>query len=379
MGISRDEFTECHRIFQGAMSALPADDGGGVISLLMSDEEARLWDTLDLDHNNMITFAEFVKWQQEAIQQSGICPLRLTELVQQLSTLLSSIFELTRNQSKAARTRPNPVVDQLMSKVATCENEMFSKKKRRASLSRKYTTSVIEQGDATGVNDPERWRVPPTGISTERLIRKNMREPVPTQNVDSIDIKVQLCMPLFAKEGDEGVQIVWGAKVMRHVKYKGPPSRKDPRENIQLMPYFYQYVDGEWDTLEDSQAYNTAYAELSKDLRIYGLLLAEANFGPAIEHSRLQAVLEDCIHLGLLSMEDVLEYRVNLENAMIAALDLNEYATDGDEPFDMNILKERVATMMPDITFAPLQIMRQMATFGVLKDHPLWVDEEDGI
>jgi len=353
--ISKAEFHNSYVILQGALRVLPAQDGAPPIAALASCEEERVFSFADTNDDNEISFREFVDWQREAVTHSGLGHTELVQLVQKLASLLESIFLLAKPaQREAADTAvSDPVLGGIMSKLAACSRELWRRNHDRAR--RNSDSSQVAP-------EPIPWPPLPEGITTAKLIRKHLHEPVPTLDVESITVRIHGCLPDLAGFQAGAGPPRWLAKVVRTIKYKD--------KKCQDGLYYYAFEDGEWGQLPMKEDYYSASARLSPELRLYTHLLAEADFGEDLSWSKVQMVMEDAEKVGLLTGEEHLEYNICVEKSMMKAL---ESSTECEaEASDYSLRQSRISQLLPKARFSPLQVMASLTDFGIVPPHPLW-------
>jgi len=358
--ITRTEFHDCYNILAGALKALPAQEGAVPIAALAMSEEERIFAIADRDSDDVISFAEFVSWQREAIQHSGISRTHLVEVVQQLASLLEGILMLSRpaKLSDGETFTQDPVLKQIIPKVANCSRELWRRNKGRPShTSQDDNLSLVV------------WPELPVGIDTTKLVRRHLQEPVPTVGVTRVDVRIHSCVPDLAATADGAPGPPrWLAKVLRSVK--------DTRGKTVATQYYYTYQEDKWDALAEQEEFNRACAALPVEFRLYALLLSEANFGDALIWSKIQLVMQDAVKMGLLTAEEHLEFNLNIEKSMIR--ELEKAMTDPTACADYEKRKELLVDMLPKAEFSPSEVMRALTAYGIIRGHSFWMQPGSG-
>jgi len=365
--ISISEFQDCYTILTGAFKALPQQDGSPRLAALVSSDSDRIFQIADKDNNNELSFGEFVEWQREAIQHSGISHHQLVELVQRLSCLLQDIFMFSN-----AKTRRNsdtisqdPVLGVILPKVATCSRELW---KRNTEDKTNTVSSEPIKADSKPPA-PIEWPALPVGIDTQKLVKRHLQDPVPTNGVKKIKVRIHSAVPDLTDQyrREEGVPPRWLAKVLRSVHYN------DGHSTVIQFYYDYNYHapadTWAWSALPEREHFYKAMGLLPPALRLYSLLLAEADFGENLLWSQVQMVMEDAKKMGLITSEEHLEFNLCTEKTMMRELENLRVRADYEKK------KEILKDMVEQAHFSPVQVMQRLTSYYIVPEHPLWAEK----
>jgi len=221
----------------------------------------------------------------------------------------------------------------------------------------------------------EVWQQVPEALSTTTLVRKNMQEPISTKGVSNMSVRVYSCIPAPPREECETMaattkttteQHRWFAKVFRDVKYNNGDAKS--------IPYHYVFEDNTWKCSSDGKLFDEALTHLSPELRLYALLLSETDFGRhTLQWAQVETCLKDAIDMGIISVEDFLEYRMSLEKFVVRA------AADSDEAMQKRAACHQAgealaAELLPQVILSPQQIMAGLCGLDILPEQTLWED-----
>jgi len=123
------------------------------------------------------------------------------------------------------------------------------------------------------------------------------------------------------------------------------------------QPFYYKYDGKKW--LESSnEGYEAAEKALPAELRLYSLMLTEADFANDMKWEHVQSALSSAVSMCFLKRTEVT--RLNQE-----ALDfVNSQSPAGGEQLCLETLH-----------FTPLQVMFMLSQFRVVPRSPLWETE----
>jgi len=314
---------------------------------------------VDSDHSGEISFSEFIEWQKEAIYHSKISHTTLVGLVQQLSCLLGDVLELSgmkrKQETMTAETiGKDPLLRAILPKVATCTRELWRRK-----ASKDSTVS----GDKARSSAALDWPPLPEGIDTQKLVRRHLQDPVPTVGVKRIDVRIHSILPdLTGEHGLRGEPPRWLAKVVRSIAYK------DGKHEV--IQFYYCYRAKAWTAVATRDEFCQALMLLPHELRLYSLLLAEADFGESLRWPQIQLVMEDAEKMGLVTKEESLEFSIYLEKVIARGLEKKQLRKDRAADFEKR--KDLLATLMPEASFSPIEVMQTLSACGIMPVHPLW-------
>jgi len=144
----------------------------------------------------------------------------------------------------------------------------------------------------------------------------------------------------------------------------------------EVINYYYCYRAGFWSGLPEREEFYQALVLLPAELRLYALLLAEANFGERLKWEQIQMVMEDAQQMGLLTVEEHLEYNLSLEKAMLRELEKTHFGKDVVSDYDKK--KEMLTDLLKEARFTPLEVMGTMSAYGIMPPHPMWCPAAGG-
>jgi len=246
----------------------------------------------------------------------------------------------------------DPVISSILRKVADCSREMWKRDKR--------TSAKQTQSNAT-VKETVRWNQRPAGLSMPALVRVHMQDPVPTLGVTSIEVNVVACIPVFCETEAEDSRLI--AKVMRKIVWTS--KSKKPSD----VPYFYVLDGGRWQRTE-AMEFAKSNGALPKELRLYGMMLAEAGFGSYLG-GQIRKCIDQAVRLGFLTSEDEMEFLFAVERAVIKALSSNP----NNATFQVADYDERrrfAQELMPQVSYSPEQVMATLSALDVIPACSLW-------
>jgi len=342
------------------MHALTSEAGGASVSVLVTSDSERIFKEMDTNCDGEMSFEEFVAWQREALFHSGISQEEAVGCIQKLATLLEAVFLFyTPGRQDKLDAFKNPVMQPILDKLSNCARELW-KKKRNSNM--KTQTSPVSL---------EVWQQVPEALSTTSLLRKNLQEPISTKGVSKMNVRVYSCIPAPPREECETMAMTteqhrWLAKVIRDVTYNNGAAKS--------IPYHYVFEGNTWKCSSDGKLFDEALTRLSPEMRLYALLLSETDFGRhTLQWAQVETCLKDAINMGIISVEDFLEYRMSLEKFVVRA------AADSDEAMQKRASshqarKALAAELLPQVILSPQQIMAGLCGLDILPEQTLWED-----
>jgi len=355
--ISLDEFTECHDVLVGAMNALPPEDNVKM-SVLAVGDAARIFETIDTTGDKKISIEEFVDWQRNLLENSGISRTHLLELVQKLSSLLQTVHML--NTTKKGRTNrpPDKAFEDLQQKMLDACKELWHTRKRSKIVS---APAHLMHGQG----QEHIWTKFPEHLTTTALVTFNMRSSgLMTKDVIGMQVSVNICVPELETTSSGALAVKqWHAKAIRSVKFSRK-SKKRPEDHL----YYYKMVDGAWVESEESHFY-AVFSALPQEFRVMALFITEANFGSKMAWAQILNALRFAVEYSLLEAEDIMQYSVGMEKVVIQAV-----LADGKDErvHNKDERKALAAELVEKVELSPLQVMASMCDIGVIAAHPLW-------
>jgi len=176
--IAPKEFEECHNILQAALRIHPARPGTAHSEdpEHLEDSAQELYGSIDTDNDQRITFEEFVRWQQDCMELSGLTNEDLEQLVPALARQLIRIFKMAESNEEGRLMRHDSnVLLHITKNVADFSRDIWNDEEDAHS-------SIRGRHHYTN-----RWSEPPVGLSITRLKGMHMKL-VPLPNIGP-DIK----------------------------------------------------------------------------------------------------------------------------------------------------------------------------------------------
>jgi len=345
--ISFEEFDECHNILQTALTVHPAQGDQMQDPDALVDHAKPLFQKVDSNDDQRVSFEEFVQWQQEAMERSGLLNEDLAELVPALTRQLQRIFKLSESNEKGELMKND-------------QNVLLHITKNVANFARDlWNDEEVGHSSIRGKHHyTNRWSEPPVGLNISRLKGVHLKLiPVRTWGVENIDLEIT-CIP----EADlkDPRQRHWFARVVRSATYRSGRQERDE-------PCYYVYANLNWmpdQALADE--FGKALTSLPPELRIFCLLKTEANFGVEISWDQIQAGLGRAVELGLLMESHVRRYNEHTRGLVREVI--RKHGTAGHVP------EEKVEGLCARAAQAPRNVMATLAELRVLQVSSVWAD-----
>lgn len=393
--ITAEEFAECHSILQGSLRLHPVmDDSLRVEKQIREADVEDLFATIDDNKDKSITFDEFVRWQQKALENRAVPDDEFAELVRRLSESLRHIFHIDA-AAKEGYDHGEDTLQQLIEQVADDARRLWQQKPKtptgRPPKHPEYKNS---------------WEEPPVGLSLERLLRVHVQDvALRTFGVQSCNADVRLCVPQVPSEMDGTSSRLWYAKVLRTMRVRdssayGPHGELEAEldractadqpmlggNGSARMSYatvdkseFYYYVfhDMLWTRLDDPEPFDHAVAELSPMLRLFCLLKTEANMGIKLRWPKILEALNDGAEMGLLTNEDVKRYTWKMQHYAQSLMQEDGRVKDMAHE-EVKKATDRLLTRK--LLMAPRHVMAGLCEIGAIEMSNLFedfMDEQD--
>lgn len=344
--ISVQEFAECHNILQTALTLHPAQ-GQMPDPEVVSADSAKVFRKADGDHDQRVTFEEFVTWQRGALERSGLLNDDLIDLIPALTRQLMRVFKLADSNEKGGlMSNDQNVLMHITKNVAMFTRDL-------------YNADEACHSSLRGRKHYEnRWSDPPIGLNLERLKGLHLSTvAVAVWGVDDTEF-VTMCVPEMNVR--DGAHRRWLARIVRRVTYRTGRTEVD-------YPHYYCYDNLNWthyQGLEDE--YNKAHEALPPELRIFCHIKSAANFGLQISWEQLQAAFAECVANELLTDLQVALYNAHVEGAVVKGV-----RESGLAQMSSREELERLRSMTKQ---APRCVMASLAELGVLKVSSVWAD-----
>mmetsp|Transcript_7445 Transcript_7445/g.17636 ORF Transcript_7445/g.17636 Transcript_7445/m.17636 type:complete len:474 (+) Transcript_7445:88-1509(+) len=350
--ITLEEFEECHGILQTALTLHPSDGTFKSDPDALAEHARHAFSAADSNGDHRISFDEFVHWQQEALERSGLSNEDLVDLVPALARQLLRIFKLAEsNESGKLIGNDRTVLLHITQNVANFAREIYNDEEAgRSSIRGKHHYT-------------NRWSEPPVGLNISRLKGHHLKlVPVPTWGVDNMDLQV-LCVP------DVEVKDVrsrrWFARINREVTYKS--GRREVDDSFYYVYENLNWVDGNGIDAE----FDKALKSLPPELRIFCFLKVEANFGIKICWQEIQTALNHCVQSGLLTAQQHLQYNAHMAEMVLSTMRERDMVADMSSK---EAEKQEVQRLRAKIVQAPRSVMATLAELGILRVSSVWAD-----
>jgi len=352
--IAPKEFEECHDILQQALRMHPIRSGAphSEDPDHLDDSAQELYRSLDTDNDQRITFDEFIRWQQDCMERSGLTNQDLEQLVPALARQLMRIFKMAEsNDDGLLMEHDSEVLLHITKNVADFSRDIWNDEEdAHSSLKgrRHYTN---------------RWSEPPVGLNVTKLKGMHMKL-VPFHNmgpgIKDTDLRA-LCIP--EHKASDPANRRWLARVVS-VLILASGSEED------CDPCFYAYQDLNWVPVENGSEFEEALKAMPPELQLFCYLKAEANFGVQITWEQIQVALNHAVKLDLITEEQFLKY--NNHSFYLVKCKMHELNLFHDVPKKQR--HEEVLRLRERSHQAPRNVMAQLAELKILRVSSVWAD-----
>jgi len=356
--ITFDEMKECHTILERAIKETMFDNN---IKHTLGDVSIEFMKA-DKDNNEEVNFQEFVDWQKKAVEHCGLRNEEVAELINKLAQILSNLFEMSKEaaKGKTATRRKYPELRGLQKEIAGVERMLWSKKEPAA---------LNFAGQCAGYTST--WTEPPDGLSIQQLLHEHMKVVlVALSDVESVDVSVPVCLPETNGDPENPIPDIrrrWLAKVVRKVTSKDG--------SLSSTTYFYAFTDDKWALQTTSQDFDMAEMDLAPALRLLCIFMTRADFRTdPMPWKATQEAFGVAKEMGLMTREESDKF-----NKFMA-----DVATEMIQKFHGNSKSEEAIRIIvqdflqTELTLAPLNIMAELSSLGVVRRFALWQDQESG-
>jgi len=352
--IAPKEFEECHNILQSALRIHPVRPGTAHSEDPdhLEDCAQELYRSIDTDNDQRITFDEFVTWQQECIEHSGLTNEDIEQLVPALARQLIRIFKMAdENEQGRLMRHDSKVLLHITQNVANFSRDIYNDEEDAHS-------SIRGRHHYTN-----RWSEPPVGLNISKLKGMHIKlVPLLSRgpSIKDTDLRA-LCIPEL-KPNDQANRR-WLAKVVS-VAIFSSGSEED------ADPCFYEYQDLNWKPMKDGSDFEESLKALPPELRLFCYLKSEANFGLQITWWQIQVVLKRAVKLEFITEEHLLIYNNHMFDLVKDKMhEQNLFHDIPEEKRNQEVLKLREGSYQ-----APRNVMAQLAELGILRVSSVWAD-----
>eukprot|EP00930_Biecheleria_cincta_P101852 TRINITY_DN934_c0_g1_i1.p1 TRINITY_DN934_c0_g1~~TRINITY_DN934_c0_g1_i1.p1 ORF type:complete len:506 (+),score=105.51 TRINITY_DN934_c0_g1_i1:66-1583(+) len=377
--ISKEEFLECYSTVTNCLKMMGSSNGP------FESPPLDALKTVDVDGDETVSFAEFLKWQKQLLQHSGIANAQIPILFAELSQALDMIFSIDRMHHQKIGHDGAEATDALRNEI------------RRVSTiySRLYHSSE-ELADMRNppLTNEKLWkslRSRPSVESMKRLVRQCCKDHgilLPMMELESSSLRrsqtlpksrvsnslqrrrqtlkrkltlaigeVTLCIPelqqdRFAFELKQG-QLCWLAEVMK----SGEGGQQ---------AFYYELEGDNWVPLKDCRRFDHTLQTLPQAFTLAALLNAYAYMTDTLSWSAVQQALTLAYRKNLISADVVHSFETQMRKQVqgdMLDLDLHHDALEAGRT-----LAEAVSEHLDSMTFSPAKCMEVLS--GILADGP---------
>lgn len=355
--ITEEVFLECHALIQGSLKLHPKKCGSDDVALGVEDI-GRIFASIQKAEADELTLDEFVAWQAQVMQRSGIPNYDLKDVINKLVEVMHKILH----------------IDQQHQDGKAEEHHHKQLEKAIASLA-EHTRLVWEQrpedvaGDEYAIDGHKytnHWQDPPPGLSIERLRKFHMSSsPVRTYKLKSVEADVHICVPQVPREVDQERGRRWYAKIVRTTIFDSAA------EKAHEDAYYYSYEPKmlTWAPMPDPADFYHAVEALAPELQLFALLKAEANMGTNIRWKGIQMALKDGVEMMLIKEEQVQQYNNHM---MEFAYEMLEEGGHVDMPDMDSGMQAQAERFLGEFAQMPRGVMAMLSELGFVKTSPVW-------
>lgn len=392
--ITKDDFRDCHTLIQGSLKLHPKECGSADVALGVDDVN-KIFKNIKKTVHDELTLEEFMAWQTETMERSGIPNYDLKDVIFKLVEVMQKILHIDQ-QTQEGRGEEHHE-KQLMKAIESLAA---------------HTRSVWEQrpddvaGDEYEVEGHKynnHWEDPPIGMSLERLKKYHMsHDPVRTYRLKTCEAEVHMCVPQVPSEVDPERGRLWYTKIIRTTVFddssvtvsefdghghdpvvEGGPDKARYRRSAckpRVMtqdPYYYMFEPKKlaWTPMPDPIGFYHAVETLAPELQLFALLKSEANMGMDIRWKGIQMALQDGVEMQLIKDEHVHKYN---DHMMEFA---HEMLVEGGhvDMQDMDVdTKQHALDFLGKFPQMPRGVMAMLSELGFVKTSPVWKEFMEG-
>eukprot|EP00928_Gymnodinium_smaydae_P086962 TRINITY_DN71340_c0_g1_i1.p1 TRINITY_DN71340_c0_g1~~TRINITY_DN71340_c0_g1_i1.p1 ORF type:complete len:524 (-),score=162.50 TRINITY_DN71340_c0_g1_i1:34-1605(-) len=377
--IEFEEFEECHCIVRAALKANnrpcrnesdSEDEVEQALDPLLFQREAeRAFKAIDENGDKEITFREFVKWLQPAIERSGISNDELTTLTARMAQMLKGVYKQISIAKKAAEAGDD-------------ENQEDAEALKLFATNLAKTAEALEGGlkpKNPNAHIGATWTPPPVGLSVPRLKATHAKYyPAKMTRVAAVNFTA-IVVPTPLKEQDMAYpeKRMWLGKVIRTVQYKTGKAKKQ-----QPSYYVFDAKGFRWLPLQSEQElkdgskgaeganmFLEAFKALADEMALYCLLKTEANFGDQLRWADVLVALDNGRRAGILEQDEVDKFVSYVKLTARETLYAEGIITKKDLE---KSIQARVEQFMEASIQSPKGVMAIMTDLGVARRNEEW-------
>lgn len=354
--ITQEDFGECHTLIQGSLKLHPKECGSSDVALGV-DDISSIFRKIRKEHDDVLTLDEFVAWQAQVMERSGIPNYDLKVVISKLAEVMNQILHIDQEVQHHG-----------------CDGRHEKKLMKAIESLAEHTRLVWEQrpeddaGDeyeVDGHHYTNHWEDPPTGLSIERLKKFHFsRSPVRTYKLKSCEADVHMCVPQVPKEVDPERGRLWYAMVMRTTIFAGEDKAHEDA-------YYYSYEPKmlTWVSMPDPHVFYHAVETMAPELQLFALLKSEANMGTDIRWNGIQMALHDGVEMKLLTDAQLKKYNHYMMEFAHEMLVEGGHVDMEDMDNDMKAHAEK---FLKEFSQMPRGVMAMLSELGFVKTSPVW-------
>ncbi|CAE7248778.1 epsE [Symbiodinium natans] len=373
--ITREEFNELSQILQNSLRLHPLAKG----DLLVVDFEVK----------EFVSLEEFVSWQSGVLQRSGVPNNKLPDLIHTLVESIQCIFDIEQmNQKATGVDKTFSALSNTIQVVAQTTRQLYAPK--LSEVSAEMQVRRIMQSATS------HWAAPPSLIDMQLLartfakahglrplgfesmsassrsprkksapsrlsaVRPRTRRSVRTQIQESLG-QIVLCVPAV----NDGLTQVpnWFAQVDRTVfGGEGVEGGKD----ILLYELDRTGIIPAWRHVKDDTHFRDSMEALPKELKVLGLLKAQALMGNQLSWHAILTALTRAVSMEIFLEEDLETFSKDM--LIKAAAEVKE-SRHFSELKDLHIVLEDAAReyLELQVVLSPLEVLTALSSLEILK------------
>eukprot|EP00421_Protoceratium_reticulatum_P066697 CAMPEP_0168415888 /NCGR_PEP_ID=MMETSP0228-20121227/30463_1 /TAXON_ID=133427 /ORGANISM="Protoceratium reticulatum, Strain CCCM 535 (=CCMP 1889)" /LENGTH=470 /DNA_ID=CAMNT_0008429709 /DNA_START=102 /DNA_END=1514 /DNA_ORIENTATION=- len=291
--ISFEEFEEIFCILQNAQNM--GSKRGNPMPGYLTRESTNVFKHADSGDDCHVDFKEFVAWQRQALQKSGLLNEDLRDLVPALARQLDRIFKFSEAQETGHVSDDDErVLKKVIENLSNFTRDLWNQDgAAHSSLRGKHHFT-------------NRWSEPPAGMNMERLLHQHFRVmTVQLRDLARYDLQV-LCLPEAPKDSQDAVPQArrWIARVSQGLR-----AVQDDQTERQVSIDYYVHSNLSWKSTSNAdKLFTESLDSFSPEMRFFCLLKTQANFGTDASWATVLVVLNNAVDFGFLSEEQKRRY-----------------------------------------------------------------------
>lgn len=367
-GIELSEFVEAHDILQNAKAMkMPTSKDA-----FLAEDTKAIFHKIDQNQDGRITFDEFVAWQRDVLDKSGLSSDKLATLVGALARQLNRVFKMSEKADKVSAI-DEQVLDHIIANMAVMSHNLWNNSHRGSCCL------------PPKIHYSNRWSKPPAKMSLGKMRAKHFA--AHELNLDSTaDV---LCIPFHPEISPEQSEDcrMWLAKVIttttrtdkgKRGAARAAATRAESSATAEGASY-YTFETSSWGSemsCEDGENFfQKSFEALPPEVRLFALLKSEVDFGTLMTWAEVQRALLRAVAMGLLRRQDIFDYKRNVSAAIFQTIrqGVQHTAEVTDEDLDVSV-HTFLESFISQITMSPRELMVDLAEQGVFQVSSVWAD-----